>query len=227
MATIHEGGSFETFNDVMGNPLISINRDGTISSQGVSVATGGGITFGDNTKQTTAAGGSAGPFAGDYYTFPPFEGNRSAGAFYPGSLNVAVMPVYLSRNIVLTNAKISINAPSTTPGVFYYFGIYDPVTKNLLSFAKFPIGVGAGTGIKSQPLQSQITVPQGMMLFCQGSDDVGSVGSGMNYQYDNDLMNMFPGGGTSTAVISGGALPANLGAVSGNWPDSSPYIMLY
>jgi hypothetical protein len=225
MATIHEGGAFETFNDVMGNPLISINRDGTISTQGNNVGVQG-VTFADNTKQTTA-GGSAGPFAGDYYAYPPFEGNRSGGAFYPGSLNVAVMPVYLSRNIVLTNAKISINAPSTTPGVFYYFGIYDPVTKNLLSFAKFPIGVGAGTGIKSQPLQPQITVPQGMALFCQGSDDTTSAGSGNNYQFDTDLMNMFPGGGSSTTLIAGGALPFNLGAVTGAWPDSSPYIMLY
>ena len=226
MATLKEGGSFETFNDVMGNPLIAIKRDGTISTQGVSVAAAG-VTFSDNTKQTTAAGGSAGPFAGDYYTFPPFEGVRSTGTFYPGFLNVAVMPVYLSRNIVLTNAKISISAASTTPNVFYYFGIYDPVTKNLLSFAKFPIGVGAGTGIKTQPLQPQITVPQGMSLFCQGSDDTTSAGSGMNYLFDTDLMNMFPGGSTSTAVIAGGALPSNLGSVSGNWPDSSPYIMLF
>jgi hypothetical protein len=49
MSTLKEGGSFETFNDVMGNPLISINRDGTISTLG--------IGFPDGTKQTTAASG--------------------------------------------------------------------------------------------------------------------------------------------------------------------------
>ena len=49
MATIHEGGSFETFNDVMGNPLIALNRDGTINTRG--------IDFSDGTQQTTAASG--------------------------------------------------------------------------------------------------------------------------------------------------------------------------
>jgi hypothetical protein len=53
MATIKEGGSFETFNDVKGNPLISLNRDGTISNQG--------LTFADGTKQVTAGGSSAQP----------------------------------------------------------------------------------------------------------------------------------------------------------------------
>jgi hypothetical protein len=48
MSILKEGGSFETFNDVMGNPLISINRDGTINTLGVGFANG--------TKQTTAAG---------------------------------------------------------------------------------------------------------------------------------------------------------------------------
>jgi hypothetical protein len=49
MSTIKEGGSFETFNDPRGNPLTSINRDGTISTLG--------IDFADGTKQTTAATG--------------------------------------------------------------------------------------------------------------------------------------------------------------------------
>jgi hypothetical protein len=53
MATIKEGGSFETFNDVKGNPLISLNRDGTILNQG--------LTFADGTKQVTAGGSSAQP----------------------------------------------------------------------------------------------------------------------------------------------------------------------
>jgi hypothetical protein len=54
MATIKEGGSFETFNDPRGNPLISINRDGTISTLG--------IDFADGTKQITAtSSGAVGP----------------------------------------------------------------------------------------------------------------------------------------------------------------------
>jgi hypothetical protein len=52
MPTIHEGGSFETFNDPGGNPLIAINRDGTVSTLG--------IDFADGTKQVTAATGSGG-----------------------------------------------------------------------------------------------------------------------------------------------------------------------
>ena len=49
---INEGGSFETFNDPHGNPLISINRDGTISTEGV--------RFADGTEQTTAGAGGGG-----------------------------------------------------------------------------------------------------------------------------------------------------------------------
>jgi len=49
MATITEGGSFETFNDPRGNPLIALHRDGTILTQG--------LTFPDGTKQTTAPSG--------------------------------------------------------------------------------------------------------------------------------------------------------------------------
>jgi hypothetical protein len=52
MATIKEGGSFETFNDVKGNPLIALNRDGTILTQG--------IDFADGSIQTTASSGSTG-----------------------------------------------------------------------------------------------------------------------------------------------------------------------
>ena len=52
MAILKEGGKFETFNDVKGNPLVSINRDGTVSAIG--------IDFADGTKQTTAASGGGG-----------------------------------------------------------------------------------------------------------------------------------------------------------------------
>lgn len=41
-----EGGSFERFNDPIGNKLITLNRDGTINARG--------ITFGDGTTQTSA-----------------------------------------------------------------------------------------------------------------------------------------------------------------------------
>jgi hypothetical protein len=47
MATIHEGGSFETFNDVNGNALIALNRDGTVLTNG--------IEFSDGSTQSTAA----------------------------------------------------------------------------------------------------------------------------------------------------------------------------
>jgi hypothetical protein len=47
MPTIKEGGSFETFNDPRGNPLIAINRDGTVSVVGVD--------FADGTVQTSAS----------------------------------------------------------------------------------------------------------------------------------------------------------------------------
>ncbi len=46
-ATIREGGSFQTWNDPNGNPLIALNRDGTISTEG--------IAFADGTTQTTAS----------------------------------------------------------------------------------------------------------------------------------------------------------------------------
>ena len=35
MSIIQEGGSFQTFNDPQGNPLIALNRDGTITSKGI------------------------------------------------------------------------------------------------------------------------------------------------------------------------------------------------
>ena len=44
MATLIEGGSFETFKDPSGNPLVSINRDGTLSTQGVLFPDGSEIT---------------------------------------------------------------------------------------------------------------------------------------------------------------------------------------
>ena len=152
------------------------------------------------------------------------RGLNNIGDFRNGNPVPATNPKFDSNPVTWTPTPTHFGNAITTPK---NFGIYDPVTKNLLSFAKFPIGVGAGTGIKSQPLQPQITVPQGMALFCQGSDDTTSAGSGNNYQFDTDLMNMFPGGGSSTTLIAGGALPFNLGAVTGAWPDSSPYIMLY
>jgi hypothetical protein len=47
--SIKEGGAFNTFRDPNGNPLITLNRDGTILTAG--------IDFADGTVQTTAAGG--------------------------------------------------------------------------------------------------------------------------------------------------------------------------
>jgi hypothetical protein len=57
MAVFKEGGSFETFNDVSGNPLIALNRDGTVTLVG--------IDFADGTTQKTASsgGGSGTPAA--------------------------------------------------------------------------------------------------------------------------------------------------------------------
>jgi hypothetical protein len=170
---------------------------------------------------------SPGPFAGDYYTYPPFEGNRSAGVFYPGYLNVAVMPVFLSRTMVLSNAKMSINAASTVSNVFYYFGIYN-LSQQLLTSATFPIGLGTPTGIQQVALSTPVTLSRGMWLFCQGSDDTGSHATGMNYQFDTDLMNMIPGGGKAPNSIANGMLPSTLGgSIVEPWPDSAPYICLY
>jgi hypothetical protein len=47
MSVIKNGGAFQTFPDVNGNPFISINRDGSIFTQSV--------TFADGTSQTTAS----------------------------------------------------------------------------------------------------------------------------------------------------------------------------
>lgn len=46
MTVIKNGGSFQSFPDVNGNPLISINRDGSVLAQS--------IAYGDGTSQTTA-----------------------------------------------------------------------------------------------------------------------------------------------------------------------------
>jgi hypothetical protein len=51
MATLIEGGSFETFNDPSGNSLIALKRDGTISTTGVS--------FPDGTSFATAGSSPA------------------------------------------------------------------------------------------------------------------------------------------------------------------------
>jgi hypothetical protein len=48
-AIINEGGSFVRYTDPNGVPIITINRDGTVSTEG--------IDFADGTKQTTAASG--------------------------------------------------------------------------------------------------------------------------------------------------------------------------
>lgn len=186
---------------------------------------GTGSSNGPNVVQLTSGSG-AGPYTGDYYTYPPFEGNRSAGAFYTGSLNVAVMPVLVNRNLVLTHAAIGINGVSTTANVFYYFGIYN-TTGNLLSSAKIPVGSGSPTGQVSVALSSQVTLTPGMYLFCQGSDDTSAVATGQNYQFDTDLQNLIPGAGQAANSISGGAMPSTLGTVSGPWPNSCPFICLY
>ena len=166
-----------------------------------------------------------GPFPGDYYSYPPFQGNRSAGVYF-GSLKVAVMPVLIQRNLTLRHASIGINGVSTDPNVFFYFGIYN--TSGILqTSATFPIGAGNPTGRVTVALSSPVTLTPGMWWFCQGSDDTTATATGQNYQFDTDLQNFIPGVGQSTNLISGGALPGTLGTISGVWPDSSPFVMLF
>jgi hypothetical protein len=185
------------------------------------------LTTANNFEIIDASVGISGPFTGDYYAYPPFQGTTPINlSFFPGFLNVFVIPVYISRRITLTKATISITSVSAAPNVFYYFAIYNAQTLALQSFAKFPIGVGSPTGIVSQNLSQKLTVQQGMSLFCYGSDDVSGAAIGQGYLYINNLLQSIPNAGHSTVLISGGTLPSNLVALAAGLTGSTPFVLL-
>ena len=182
-----------------------------------------------NAAVATAAAGSSS--AGDFLTMPPYQGNRSAGTFGSGTVNVlAVLPFYVEHALVVRSMKASVSTKGAVPDIFYYAGIYttDGV---LISWGRIPCGSDAQTGIVAAALSARVNLKRGLYLFASGSDDPNQAGTGaafgQNYQFDTDMMNMLPGSGTAANTISNGTMPLSLGTVTEPYPYSAPFVVFY
>lgn len=165
-----------------------------------------------------------GPFHGDFLTFPPYQGQRSAGVFQFDATDVgkvAVMPVRVDRYVKLRRGRVSVAIPGSS-GTYYYFGAYDAEGRRI-TWAKFPIDAA---GFISAPLSRPILLRPGLYRFCVACDDPALTGQGENYLFDSDLMNMLPGGGLAENRIENEEMPECLGDVVEPWPYSAPYICL-
>lgn len=172
---------------------------------------------------------SLGPFAGDFIEFPPYEGNASNGHFQWTLATIgklSVLPVFIDRNIVLTQGQVSVMTAATTPGTFYYVMIYSVDGGTLLGYLKFPIDT-INRHATVSVIGGPITLTPGIYKFAVACDEPAQIAIGANYLFDSDFLNMIPGGGTSSLSIVAGVPPTTLGVVTQPWPYSAPYVCLY
>lgn len=113
MTTIfQEGGSFETFNDPQGNPLIKLNRDGTIF-------TASGITFSDGTTQITAGGsGPAAPTGSIQFNNAGVFGGSIATAAPNGDIQATSIGLGIAPHTGINPAKLTIVGDTSVLGNF-------------------------------------------------------------------------------------------------------------
>lgn len=111
---VKQGGSFQRFNDPDGNPLISLNRDGTVFSQGVE--------FPDGTTQTTAASSGAATVAlvADGVTDNLAAINAAISALPANGGTVQLVPqgtgaCYVSGTLTITKNGVILRGNSPSP----------------------------------------------------------------------------------------------------------------
>jgi len=176
---------------------------------------------------------AVGPFAGDFLALPPYQGTRGTHGFGFGTPNkLAVLPFTVDRVINLKNSKVSVQTLGAVPGIFYYVGIYNS-TETLVTWSKTPCGSADATGIIEELLVSAVTLFPGNYLLATGTDDPDTGESdeaqGGNYDYNGNglLMQVLPGSGIAADEISGGQMPVTLGTVSGQYPYSAPFVVMF
>jgi hypothetical protein len=208
MPPIKEGGSFETFNDPQGNPLIALNRDGTILTRG--------IDFADGTKQST---GSSGGTLSTPAIFIPGVGTdpRSAalGMSTFSLANSAVTGIayfIFSTPYVIPVNQIRLFLTTAASNLSAIFGVYNASQNLLYSTGSFII---PASGITTFTPSNLVLSPGTYYLVYWSNDTLGQTfifptGTGISSDYYDDYnvgAHNNPGIGYSNSALVGGNLP--------------------